>query len=403
MISAARSLLTGTLLALSITGSPVEVRNPTITLPMTRRIKFSNGTNLMQRDRAGISLENFQMIYCISVGVGIPPTYYDLVVDTGSAVTWIGASTPYKLTGTSYDTEKVIQGTYASASFIGKLFTDTVIFSDGLTVTKMPIGVASEWKGMPHDGVLGIGPRILSRGTVKSAPSKQFLTVTDRLFFQRKISQPLVGLYFQPSTLEEDDNGTLIFGGVATDPDFNIGSIAYIATTARPRSSRYWGIDQRITYGNTEILDAAGLVDSGTTFIYIVSDAFEKYKATTGANLDPMTELLSITPEKYGALQPLKFHIGEQTYSLIPDAQIWPRHLNYLVEGVDDGIYLVIKSRPAGTRIDFILGYVFLQRFYSVFDITNSRVGFATTRWTDAIANDVTAKPDSPLTQMNGQ
>ncbi|KAG2358747.1 aspartic protease [Suillus spraguei] len=385
MISAARSLLTGTLLALSITESPVEVRNPTITLPMTRRIKLSNGTNPMQRDHAGISLENFQAVYCISVGVGIPPTYYDLVVDTGSAVTWIGASTPYKPTGTSYDTEKVIQGKYTSAFFIGKLFTDTVIFSDGLTVTKMPIGVASEWKGMPHDGVLGIGPKILSRGTVKSAPSKPLSTVTDRLFFQRKISQPL-----------EDDNGTLIFGGVATDPDFNIGSIAYIATTVRPRSSRYWGIDQRITYGNTEILDAAGLVDSGTTFIYIVSDAFEKYKATTGANLDPMTELLSITPEKYGALQPLKFHIGEQTYSLIPDAQIWPRHLNYLMKGVDDGIYLVIKSRPAGTRIDFILGYVFLQRFYSVFDTTNSRVGFATTRWTDAITNDVTADPDSP-------
>ncbi|KAG2359970.1 acid protease [Suillus spraguei] len=390
MFSAA-SLLIGTLLASSITGSPVEVHNSPITLPMTRRLKSSNGTNPMQRDDADIYLDSIQTRYCISVGVGIPPTHYDLIVDTGTAITWIGAdiNNPYRPTDTSYNTELPIQRTYGYgySFFSGTLFTDTLSFENGLNVSTMPIGVAFESEGIEYDGILGIGPKSLSRGILKNAPTKPLLTITDRLFFQGKISQHLVGLYFQPSSKNKDDSGVLTFGGVVTDPEFNVGKIAYVTTTARPPSSRYWGIDQSITYGNTEILGvSAGIVDCGATFITIASDAFEKYKAATGAHFDLRTKLLFISPEKYGALQPLNFHIGYQTYSLVPNAQIWPRHLNFRIGGVSDGIYLVLKREPTGI-IAFSLGYVFLQRFYSVFDSTRSCVGFATTRWTDAITN----------------
>ncbi|KAG2351431.1 hypothetical protein BDR07DRAFT_1444360 [Suillus spraguei] len=40
------------LLDLSVMGSPVEVRNSTITLPMTRRLTFSNVTDLLRHDEA---------------------------------------------------------------------------------------------------------------------------------------------------------------------------------------------------------------------------------------------------------------------------------------------------------------------------------------------------------------
>lgn len=36
---------------------------------------------------------------------------------------------------------------------------------------------------------------------------------------------------------------------------------------------------------------------------------------------------------------------------------------------------------------DFINGYMFMQRFYTVFDTTNSRVGLATTQYTNSEAN----------------
>jgi len=41
----------------------------------------------------------------------------------------------------------------------------------------------------------------------------------------------------------------------------------------------------------------------------------------------------------------------------------------------------------SGSGLDFIMGFTFLQRFYSVFDTTNSAVGFAATVYTNATTN----------------
>jgi len=53
-------------------------------------------------------------------------------------------------------------------------------------------------------------------------------------------------------------------------------------------------------------------------------------------------------------------------------------------------IYLIICDIDADDDdedINFILGHTFLQRFFFVFDTPNSRVGFATTKFTTDIAN----------------
>ncbi|KAG2369066.1 hypothetical protein BDR07DRAFT_1389467 [Suillus spraguei] len=61
-----------------------------------------------------------------------------------------------------------------------------------------------------------------------------------------------------------------------------------------------------------------------------------------------------------------------------------------MINGEEDSIYLIV--RDIGTRIgegefDFINSYVFMQRFYTVFDATNYRVGFATTLFTRSTTN----------------
>ena len=52
-------------------------------------------------------------------------------------------------------------------------------------------------------------------------------------------------------------------------------------------------------------------------------------------------------------------------------------------------MYLIVGSigTPTGEGLDFINGLTFLERFYSVFDSANSRVGFATTPFTTATTN----------------
>jgi cathepsin E len=61
--------------------------------------------------------------------------------------------------------------------------------------------------------------------------------------------------------------------------------------------------------------------------------------------------------------------------------------------GAAGNIYLIIGDlcdewlAIAAHGLDFINGYAFLERFYSVYDTANNRVGFATTPFTTAITN----------------
>lgn len=77
------------------------------------------------------------------------------------------------------------------------------------------------------------------------------------------------------------------------------------------------------------------------------------------------------------------------TFELTANAQIFPRSLNADIGGVAGAIYLIVNDigSNSGEGLDFINGYAFLERFYSVFDTTNKRVGFANTPFTKATTN----------------
>lgn len=100
-----------------------------------------------------------------------------------------------------------------------------------------------------------------------------------------------------------------------------------------------------------------------------VIDAFRRYKDATKATKDKYTGLLKISNDQYANLQTLNFIIDGNTYPLIPNAQIWPRSLNYAINGDSDSIYLVISDigSECGSGLDFINGYAFL----SVFAVTS--------------------------------
>lgn len=404
----AASLLTTLLLALSIAASPVEIRNSPVTLPIARRLNTSGGTiNLLQHDQSraaalksvggdtlnrrtgSIAVTNDAVGYIAAVGVGSPATTYNLIVDTGSSNTWVGASTPYVKTSTSVNTGQPVAVSYGSGSFSGTEYTDTVTLGSGLTITQQSIGVASTSTGFTGvDGIIGIGPLDLTEGTLTNEPTTTIPTVTDNLYSEGIISEIVIGISFEPTTSQTNTNGELTFGG--TDATKYTGAITYTPLTTTYPASYYWGINESITYGSTTILaETAGIVDTGTTLILLASNAYTKYQSATGATLDRTTGLLRITSTQYSALQNLNFNVGSTTYALTPNGQIWPRSLNTYIGGSTSYIYLVVNNlgSPSGQGLDFINGYTFLERFYSVFDTTNSRVGFATTAYTTATTN----------------
>lgn len=93
------------------------------------------------------------------------------------------------------------------------------------------------------------------------------------------------------------------------------------------------------------------LLDTGTTLVLLATEAFEAYQEATGATLDSATGLLAISSSQYAALGALDFSIGGSTFSLTPNAQIWPRSLNADIGGSEDVIYLVVADvRPSLPR-----------------------------------------------------
>ncbi|TDL21814.1 aspartic protease [Rickenella mellea] len=399
----ASTLVSTLMLAIAVAAGPVNViRDSGITLPFAAKLKL-NGSSIADVDRSraaalkgrfskrasSFPVTNTAVVYSASVGVGSPATQYNLLIDTGSSNTWIGAGTAYKKTSTSTDTGKKVSVSYGSGSFSGEEFTDTVTLSSSLVITKQSIGVASTSTGFDgFDGILGIGPVDLTQGTL-SGSSATVPTVTDNLFSQGKISVKAVGVSFAPTTVQSTTNGELTFGG--PDTSKFTGTLSYVGLTSTSPASAYWGIDQTITYStSTSILSkTAGIVDTGTTLVLLATDAFNKYKTASKATADSATGLLKITSANYANLKSLFFTIGSTKYELTANAQTWPRSLNTFIGGTSGSIYLIVADlgSNSGSGLDFINGFTFLERFYTVYDTTNSRFGIATTSSTTATSN----------------
>jgi len=311
-----------------------------------------------------------------------------LLIDTGSSNTWVGAGKKFVKTSTSVQTANKVAVQYGSGSFSGTEFTDTVIIGSD-PIKAQSIGVASTSEGFQGvDGILGIGPTDLTLDTLSPATNTQIPTVTDNLFSQGIISAHSVAVSFEPTTQSTVTNGELTFGG--TDSSKFTGSITFAPLTTTSPASEFWGISQSIKFGSTNILSTTvGIVDTGTTLILLATNAFDAYQKATGGVLDQNTGLLRLTTAQFNALQPLTFTIAGTTFTLTANAQAWPRSLNTLIGGVANDVYLVVNDlgTPSGEGLDFINGFTFLERFYSVFDTANKRVGFATTPFTTATTN----------------
>ncbi|TCD70209.1 hypothetical protein EIP91_004389 [Steccherinum ochraceum] len=336
----------------------------------------------------GVDVTDAGVTYTASVGVGSPATDYTLLIDTGSSNTWLGADKKYVKTSTSKSTGGEVNVSYGSGSFSGTEFTDTVTLGPELVIASQSIGVASTAQGFSGvDGILGVGPVDLTSGTVSDTQTVP--TVVDNLFAQGTISQATLGIFYEPTTGANQTNGELTFGGV--DSSKITGDVSFVPITSTSPANNYWGIDQTVTYGNnTTILDStAGIVDTGTTLLLLATDAFQAYEKATGGKLDNTTGLLTITEQQFENLQSLFFNIGGTTFELTANAQIWPRSQNSTIGGQEGKIYLITADlgSPSGQGLDFINGFGFLQRFYSVFDTGNTQVGLATTAFTDAETN----------------
>lgn len=234
------------------------------------------------------------VLYTASVGLGTPATQYNLLIDTGSANTWVGSGQNYTQTSSSVNTGMNVSVGYGSGGFKGvecalfllifywwiggrrirkngslkRLYfwvdTDVLTLSDSLVVTNQSIGVATTSTGFSdYDGILGLAPVALTKNTVDGVDIVP--TVSNNLASQGTISSEIVGISFAPTTTEPNANGVMTFGGPGEE--LYEGEIEYVGITSESPASEFWGIDLGLTYGesNQSILNqASGIVDTGS-------------------------------------------------------------------------------------------------------------------------------------------
>jgi cathepsin E len=141
------------LLAACIAANPVFIRDSLVdvSVPITKHVSANNTLNAIQRDRARVAnfasrfgastldivpnvpLDDYGVVFVASIGVGEPPTYCEscqfllavsyipildqLIIDTGSANTWVGANQAYQVTKSSQKTTDSVVSIVSRADF----------------------------------------------------------------------------------------------------------------------------------------------------------------------------------------------------------------------------------------------------------------------------------------------
>nr|CCC33063.1 cathepsin D-1 [Dermanyssus gallinae] len=332
------------------------------------------------RPKKGIEpLNNFgDAQYYGPITIGTPPQTFQVIFDTGSSDLWVPSSKcPSSniacATHSKYNAEKsstyVANGTkfaiqYGSGSVSGVLSTDTVSVS-GITVTKQTFGEITEESGDSfiygkYDGILGMGyPEIASSG----------LPVFDQMVKQKVVEKAIFS-FFLTRDPQHPIGSELVLGGI--DPKHYKGDITYAPLT---RES-YWQfrVDKVTLNGKAAPVcqkGCEGIADTGTSlFVGPTADV-----AALASQLDAQETapgLYLVDCEKAGDLPNIEFTIAGRPFELTP--------LDYVVRLKQSGqTFCVLAFQGMDIPDDpiWILGDIFIGKYFTVFDRENNRVGFA--------------------------
>lgn len=296
--------------------------------------------------------------YVVAVNVG-SQTFHNMVIDTGSSNTWVGADTTFSAGLTGKSTGKSVEVRYGSGSFNGTEYTDTVSLG-GLIVTSQSIGVALSSSGFEGtDGIIGFGPTDLTKGTVSG--SNTVPTFMNNLYSQGTIFTEVLGIYFADESGSDtnDANGVLTLGG--TDASLYSGSITYT-----DRVGNYWGVEvSEVSYGGSDLGSISqAIVDTGTTLIYLPTSVYNKFLSDSGGSLDKDSGLVRYTSEP---TENLTFTIGGTIFAMTPTDYLVPKG-QYKNFGLSRRYYYSYVNDGGDKVPDAVLGMYFLTNFYSVFD-----------------------------------
>jgi len=319
-----------------------------------------------------VPLSNFMNAqYFADIQIGNPPQSFKVILDTGSSNLWVpstqctsiacflhakydsSASSSYKANGSSF----AIQ--YGTGSMEGFVSNDVLSIGD-LTIPKQDFAEATKEPGLTFafgkfDGILGLGYDTIS---VNHITPPFYSMINNKL-----IDEPVFAFRIGSS---EEDGGEATFGGI--DETAYTGKIHYVPV----RRKAYWEVElEKISFGDEELeLENTGAaIDTGTSLIALPTDIAdllnEQIGATKSWNGQWTVECASVP-----SLPPLTFYFGGEPYTLQGKDYILD------VQGTCMSSFTGMDINLPGGSL-WIVGDVFLRKFYTVYDLGRNAVGFA--------------------------
>lgn len=307
------------------------------------------------------------------VKIGSPPQEFQVIYDTGSSNLWVPEKgcvhCGYKLIHggkNKYDkdasetfvedgTEFAIQ--YGSGAVSGVFAEETVTLAADISVEGQKFATIHDAGGMGigyafgyFDGILGLGFDSISVGGVE--------TVFHNAIDQGLVEKPMFAFY-----LGDNADGELTFGGY--DEEKFVGELEWVPLS----DETYWRIDlDEIKMGDFVVGKTDAIVDSGTSLIVGPSKAIHSIANKIGAS-PTITGQYTVDCEKLDSIPDITWTINGKEYTVAgKDLTIQSGGMCiFAMVGMD-----FPKPGPA-----WILGDVFMRKYYTVFDYDGARVAFA--------------------------
>ncbi|WFD28878.1 saccharopepsin [Malassezia nana] len=309
--------------------------------------------------------------YFADIELGTPPQKFKVILDTGSANLWVPSETctsiacflhkkydssmssTYKPNGSSFEIQ------YGSGSMEGFVSCDHLTIGD-LKIQDQDFAEATSEPGLAFafgkfDGILGLAYDTISVNKIVPPFYK--------MVEQGLLDQNLFAFYLGS---DESDGGEATFGGV--DENHFEGSIVY----APVRRKGYWEVAlNKIGFGEEELeLPRTGAaIDTGTSLIAMPSEISEILNKEIGAKRS-FSGQYTVDCEKVPTLPTLIFYLDNKPYALEGKDYI----LN--VQGTCISSFMGMDLPPPIGPM-WIIGDVFLRKFYTVYDLDKNAVGFA--------------------------
>ncbi|KAF9228884.1 acid protease [Gyrodon lividus] len=338
-----------------------EKNNGASHLPAVKRAR--------KRASGGLPLDPFHFgnLWFGAVTVGTPPQIYTVAFDTGSSDFLLpgvdcGASCDghalydpaSSLTSVNLD-EPFVVGYESDHSAFGHQYKDNVTIV-GLTATDQILNVAShysedfqtEW--FTADGVMGMAFPSVSRYT----QSPVFYT----LITQGQTDEPVFAFNFA------DPQPELYLGG--TNPDMYTGDFTYTQVT----EVGYWRVNMEniVVNGEVCLTNVDSIIDTGSDLIHgSLDDVATFYELIGGVPVPGNHQFYAFRCDD---IPSVSFTFGGTSFPISAGSLIFDHSKE------DPSVCygaIVARNEPY-----WVVGAVFFDNVYTVFDVANTRVGFAT-------------------------